>query len=306
MFKISNEKSGIPTYIAMAGEKISPEQLAEDFAYVISSQGVFIKRNNFIYSGFFKCDGKQLGEVDTSIKTKFDFRIPWKLFLSIESLFEKIYDKYKSEVAVILFYNQEKKEWAYGLPQQTVTGSSVDYDLKKGCSYVMESALDKELDKLEGEWSMVGSIHSHASMTAFHSGTDNKDEFGFDGIHITIGKLNERNHEYACRLMFGKSEYKKNLEDVVCCPTKAGLFPQEIINKVAEPVKKYYQGYYGDSYDGWTYKNGCWQREETNTETPDLPLKYTGSKGKTSNTRLGFKDGYPYKDGIVIGRPLYE
>jgi hypothetical protein len=35
----------------------------------------------------------------------------------------------------------------------------------------------------------VGDIHSHASMSAFHSGVDDKDDG--DGIHITVGDLDE-------------------------------------------------------------------------------------------------------------------
>lgn len=304
MFKIKDEKSTVPVYIAMAGEKIKPENIEEDFAYIVCSKGVYIKRNNFIYTGFFKTEGKCLGDIDDKINTKIDFRIPWNLFLSIESLFEKIYDKYKSEVAILLFYNQERKEWAYGLPQQTVSGASVDYDIKKGCSYVIESELSKELTELPGEWSMVGSIHSHASMSAFHSGTDDKDEFGFDGIHITIGKLNERNHEYACRLMFGKTEVKKELEDVVCCPTKADMFPQEIVSKVTESAKTYYHpttSYYGNyGSDGWSYENGHWVKTAKTCETPELPLNSTGLEGNTKFTRSNTHSGYVYSDGIVI------
>ena len=304
MFKLKDAKSGIPVYVSIAGEKVKPENIEEDFAYIVCNKGVYIKRNNFVYSGFFKTEGKCLGDIDENICTKFDFRIPWKLFLSIESLFEKIYDKYKSEVAVLLFYNKEKKEWAYGLPQQTVSGASVDYDIKKGCSYVMESELSKEVEELQGEWSMVGSIHSHASMSAFHSGTDDKDEFGFDGIHITIGKLNERNHEYACRMMFGKTDIKKNLEDVVCCPSKADLFPQEIVNKVTESAKTVYQTQYvsGCETNGWFYKNGHWTQTAMKNETPELPMSYTGLRENGGNTRSYTESDYVYKNGIVISK----
>lgn len=298
MYKLEDKKSGVPTYIAMSGEKIATDNIKEDFAYVICDKGTFIKRDNFLYSGFFKVESKNLGTIEEAINVKIDFRIPWNLFESIEGFFESVYEKYKSEVAILLYYNKDKKVWAYGVPQQTVSGASVEYDIKKGCSFILETNLGEELDKLPEGFAMVGSIHSHASMSAFHSGTDDKDEFGFDGIHITIGKLNDRNHEYACRMMFGKTDIKKNLEDVVCCPTKAVLFPKNIIAKVAETAKSYVRTEYGH----WTSQG--WNAGKPFQE--ELPIKYSHSG---SNVYYGQErkkstplEDYVYANGFVINK----
>lgn len=238
MFKIET-KLGVPCYIAVGDEKVKPENIKEDFAYVISKNGVHIKQKNFLYEGFFKMEKPAfLGEVDETIVAK-ELKIPYQLFLSIEMFFDDTYKKYKSEAAVLLYYNQAENKWAYCVPQQTVSAAAVSYDIAKGATYVVEDNLEAGLDKLpEGEWSQVGSIHSHASMSAFHSGVDDKDEFGFDGIHITIGGFNKPVHEYACRVMFGKKDFKKTLEEVVDCPIISGRRPGDLLARVAEPEVK--------------------------------------------------------------------
>lgn len=75
-------------------------------------------------------------------------------------------------------------------PTQTATGASAKYE---------------EAPKKEG-WQVVGTIHSHGSMSAFHSGVDDADEKNFDGVHITIGRCDSV-PEYSCSLVVqGKRE----------------------------------------------------------------------------------------------------
>lgn len=232
-------KVGINVYVAEAGEKVAPEQIEEDFAYVICGKGMFAKRKNFLYEGLFKVDNVPdiLGEVDSDITEQTELKIPENLFHSIERFFKRIYDKLQTEVQCFLYYNTETGKWAYCVPQQTVNGSHVDYDERKGATYILEDNLEEGLDSLpEGEegWVKIGTIHSHASMGAFHSGTDDKDEFGFDGIHITIGSFNSERHTYACRVMYGKTAIKKELHEVVDFPTPPGAYPEALEERVSK------------------------------------------------------------------------
>jgi len=82
---------------------------------------------------------------------------------------------YKSEAIVLLFYNKEKKTYKVYVPEQEVSAAH--------CSYKIEKTIK--------DYMLIGSIHSHASMSAFHSGVDVDDEEKFDGIHITVGKVDE-------------------------------------------------------------------------------------------------------------------
>lgn len=302
MFKIET-KLGVPCYVAVGDEKIKPEHIKEEFAYVISKSGVHIKQKNFLYEGFFKMEKPAfLGEIDETIVAK-ELKIPYQLFLSIEMFFDDTFKKYKSEAAVLLYYNQAENKWAYCVPQQTVSAASVSYDIAKGATYVIEDNLEAGIDKLpEGEWSQVGSIHSHASMSAFHSGVDDKDEFGFDGIHITIGGFNKPVHEYACRVMFGKKDFKKTLEEVVDCPIISGRRPGDLLARVAEPEVKSAPVIYGYSngvYSGSPYGR-TWSGNGSNQWGGGSVWNGNSSAKKNETNNQSKTSEYPFDDGYVF------
>jgi hypothetical protein len=49
-------------------------------------------------------------------------------------------------------------------------------------------------------WLYFMTVHHHCAMTAFQSGTDANDEKGVDGIHITIGKVDEPKRDIHIRM----------------------------------------------------------------------------------------------------------
>lgn len=80
------------------------------------------------------------------------------------------------------------------VPVQQVTSVSVRVD-----------SFDKAIDIETGEtvtqyppegWRPVGSSHSHNTMAAFFSGTDDKYELGDPGLHIVVGQFNLLDNSY--------------------------------------------------------------------------------------------------------------
>lgn len=283
------DENGIPTYIIQNGEKVKPQDIPEPFAVVIAKSKRYMKRTNFLYSGFFEIqEDTTLGEVDETITLFMELKIPHALFMSIESFFREIYEKKKSEVAVLLFFNRTLNKWAYCIPQQTVAAASVHYDMKKGLSFVKEEDMAKYLSAVEEGYVMVGSIHSHAALSAFHSGVDDKDEFGFDGIHVTIGNFQNEGCTYACRLMLGQKEFKKELKQVVDFPPKpVFLFPEKSVELVSDEVKVLSIGA-GTAYP--VSAQGSFNRT------------YSSGAGNAWNQNDLFGTGtYAYGDGVVMG-----
>ncbi|MBP9751830.1 MAG: Mov34/MPN/PAD-1 family protein [Candidatus Moranbacteria bacterium] len=155
-----------------------------DYAYVLDSEGwKFFKRNGVSVA---------LIAVDTvsglpTLPAAIDFtaaKLPLDLVRRVTAWFRSVYVKYQSEAAGYLLYQPGTGAWDFVPPAQTAGPASVSYD---------------KAPKREG-WLVAGTIHSHASMSAFHSGTDHADEEFFDGVHITIGKLNSV-PEYSCSVM---------------------------------------------------------------------------------------------------------
>lgn len=296
MYKMATSL-GIPLYVAEEGEKISASLIKEDSAFVIGSNGVFVKRKNPLYEGLFKVEKIPaiIGEVLDEIKTNMDLKIPVEVFRGIESFFMDVYQAYQTEVAVIIYYSFKTKKWAYCVPQQKVSGAAVHYNIGDGATYVHEDNLSAELSALNpaDEFVQVGSIHSHAGMNAFHSGVDDKDEFSFDGIHITIGNFNQDMRSYSCRVIFGEKQFKKEVGEVVDCPTFAGARPTSLMDRVVKDVAPAVtRGAGFSSWQGYD-DNGRW-------------VGYGGSHGNGYGRSYGGKPivrdsgKYQFGNGVVI------
>lgn len=115
----------------------------------------------------------------------------WKKILDISAY---TYEKFKSECVERLYYNQSLDAWAVEFFPQEMTGMTVSDEL------------DTEILKTNGMlpehgWIEAGSVHHHCSSSAFQSGTDESDEFECPGLHITIGKLKEKELDIHARFL---------------------------------------------------------------------------------------------------------
>ena len=84
---------------------------------------------------------------------------------------------------------------------------------------------------------MAGTIHSHAAMSAFHSGTDDHDEQFFDGVHITIGKLDSV-PEYSCSLVVHGKRAMFDASQLVDGMAPAEAIPTAWLNAVKLPAPR--------------------------------------------------------------------
>jgi hypothetical protein len=153
--------------------------------------------------------------------------------------FSEIYDEHHSESSVMLMAHPEKMQWRVFVPVQidgayaavTYVVPSVATNKKHKDDDFADKVLSAyaEYDKLFKEgWKFFGTIHSHSSFTAFHSGTDDEDDEENDGLHITIGKVNQ-NYDFAARLMIRKRSWPYEMKEL-------GLKESEL-RKMAKDVK---------------------------------------------------------------------
>lgn len=176
-------------------------------------------------------------------------KIPLDLIRRVTAFFRAVYLKHKSEAVGYLYYRSADGAWDFLPPTQTATGASASYD---------------KAPKREG-WMVAGTIHSHAAMSAFHSGTDHADEEFFDGVHITVGKL-DAVPEYSCSLVIqGKREMldpsilidgMAPASDVPVDWVAAVKLspPRDLGEPFAERAEKLYARYYEGSIDERAYQ----------------------------------------------------
>lgn len=141
-------------------------------------------------------------------ETKADFeytgpqftRDQWNEMLAF---FKWTYDTEKSEAQVRLFVHPTRgwKIWAF--PQSGGTGMTTK-------EVANEDATKQRAEIGEG-YEAFGTIHHHCAAQAFQSGTDTHDETTVDGLHITIGKLDEKMHDLHARLYIKSHKFDVNM-----------------------------------------------------------------------------------------------
>lgn len=146
--------------------------------YIIASNGMFIKKKNEVFASIVKIE--QVRSL-LPLNEMASYQLPQlgrKFLMKTWKFFREIYLKHKSEAVMFIYYNRISCEYEAYVPEQEVTsGNTKNIDLGQ---------IVPQLDNCI----LVGTIHSHASMTAFHSSIDDADEKFFDGLHITFGNLN--------------------------------------------------------------------------------------------------------------------
>jgi hypothetical protein len=145
------------------------------------------------------------------------------------SFFRWTYSQFKSESQVRLFIDPEDKKWiVWAFPQESGTGMTArEIDCKEAKE---QRAALPHADKLI----LFGTVHHHCSGGAFQSGPDANNEQSQDGLHITVGKIDQKTHDLDCRLYVSGMKFTPNMSvfwdvgEQVC-----NLIPEKLHNDVA-------------------------------------------------------------------------
>jgi len=225
----------------------------DDICYIVGKSGVFLKKKLGLMESICKVDIiSTLKDIKPSAILHIP-KIPGQCFAKVVDFFRQVYSKFSGESIILLFYNEDKKLFKLDCPKQEVTGGSLHYTVKNIKGY-----------------NLIGTIHSHGSMSAFHSGTDDADERNFDGIHITIGKVNDNNtFQISCsivsngtRIMYEPEEYingiikieeskissytmKSKWSDITC--NKKWIKNVKLYERTQDDYNSYYRNLYSRS-----------------------------------------------------------
>ena len=188
---------------------------SDDIFYIIGKKGIFLKKKVGIMESIAPVKNiSVLEDVETSAHLHIP-KIPGKLFAKVYKFTKEVYKLYSSESVTLLYYNEHDKSFKILIPDQEVSGSSVDY---------------KEIESIDNH-NLIGTIHSHAGFSAFHSPTDDKDEKHFDGIHITIGDLKSDTFELSCSIVSNGSRFMNIPEEYIEGIKLVGSDNPKIISK---------------------------------------------------------------------------
>lgn len=115
-------------------------------------------------------------------------KIPLPVWHEVLSFFQWCYDTYKSECQVRLYVSPTLQTWkAYAFPQEAKTGMTAR-EIDNEASRTQRANINLN----PPDWFYFGTVHHHCSAGAFQSGTDEDNEKNQDGLHITIGNMNNK------------------------------------------------------------------------------------------------------------------
>jgi len=171
----------------------------DDIFYIIGKDGIFLKKRVGILESVVPVDKISILE-NVNLEAKlFIKKVSADEFAKVLSFFREVYKVYKSEAIVLLHYNQRKKKYILQVPPQEVSFAGIDY----------------VKSKLYQGYDLIGTIHSHGNMSAFHSSTDDSDEEHFDGLHITIGNVNEEFVSISTSIVSNGHRFAININEYV-------------------------------------------------------------------------------------------
>lgn len=110
-------------------------------------------------------------------------QLPAALYFAIVGLFKAINAKYSAE-ALVYIWRHDNGEFALTVPEQTVHGASAN-PTNAADAYTPPAAIEGA----EGSWHLWGHIHSHNTMSAFFSGTDDASEQEDGLIYGVVGHI---------------------------------------------------------------------------------------------------------------------
>jgi hypothetical protein len=124
------------------------------------------------------------------------------------AFFKFSYDTTHSEAQVRLFVNPKLGLWrAWAFPQICGTGMTTKEIEEETPERTAQRA---RFNDAEG-WMPFGTVHHHCAAGAFQSGTDEHDETRQDGLHITVGKLNEKKYDIHCRFYISGNRFDPDM-----------------------------------------------------------------------------------------------
>lgn len=210
-------------------------------------------------------------------------KIPPEEWNKVLSFFKWTYDTTKSESQVRFYVNPELGTWkAWAYPQKARMGMTAE-------EIPCKDADDQRAQFADG-WIYFCTVHHHCSAGAFQSGTDEANERSQDGLHITVGDMNQNKHTLHARFYLQSMKFEPDMSEFWSIGDELLLMlPPEVWDRVAR-----YQMTMPSEVafpDQW----------KTNLiEIKSLPLPNTGYTGYTPQ---GHWEGlYSGKDN---GKPTY-
>lgn len=159
-----------PIWIHERGTK-KPEKMP---FYEISANGVFLHKETPFWKAIVPVEHISILEKQEPQFEPILPPVPKAVVEQVVRFFAWVTNRYHTEALVLLWWNKNSDLYEITVPSQEVSPNSLHYQIP---------------DERNNGTHLIGTFHSHHSMSAFHSEVDVHDEINFDGIHGTFGSF---------------------------------------------------------------------------------------------------------------------
>lgn len=179
-----------------------PNDCTKSVAYVMQGDGVYERRKNRLGIFVTKVATVEIPGLDSTLDDGWELavpKVPASMLGTAIAFFRKVYSLHHSEAFVQFFYDTDTKDYLLYCPKQVVSGASVKFE--RDASFETPSRI------------LVMEIHSHGSMSAFFSGTDDKDEKD-DRFYGVVGNVTDYFPQMKLRLSMGGYVREVDVDDI--------------------------------------------------------------------------------------------
>ncbi|MBI5077369.1 hypothetical protein HZB94_03230 [Candidatus Falkowbacteria bacterium] len=171
----------------------------EGIYYVVAANGIFLHKDTGLVEAFVPVSAISfLPELSPWARHHFP-KIPAEFLARFVGFARDVFQRFQSEAVVLLYYSLTEKKYALVCPEQSSVSVKVKY------------RRDIPLTRFR----QVGTIHSHPDFNAYHSSIDEADENGFDGLHITVGNIDQPCFSVSCELAINGSRFKLKPDEII-------------------------------------------------------------------------------------------
>lgn len=151
------------------------------------------------------------------------------------SFFRWTHKEMHSESQVRLYVNTKLGRWgAWAFPQEARTGMTAH---EIATPETPEQAVERFTSwgsEPSADWLYFCTVHHHCSASAFQSGTDEENERNQDGLHLTVGRMDEDRHDLHARFYLGGNCFAPDLSRFwPVDPALAEQVPSTILDELA-------------------------------------------------------------------------
>ncbi len=160
----------MPIYPVWIHDKKTPRPDGP-IVYEISANGAFLHKETPFWKAVVPVRRISILEEQ---RPQFEFllpSIPRRISKTVARFFAWITREHNTEALALLWWSEQGRgDYSVTVPPQQVAFGRIEYDIPQ-----------------RNGFRLIGTLHSHGSMSAFHSAVDRYDEINFDGIHGTLG-----------------------------------------------------------------------------------------------------------------------